>query len=97
MQNDLWRRGKFKDLRAILPYGKTKIQQLVRSGTWIDGLHYVTDPAGDRLYNLDLVADWVANLGDPIAHGRACEAYLASLPSNQPKTRKPSRRKDLAA
>jgi hypothetical protein len=92
-----WRRGKFKDLKTIVPYGKTRIQRLVREGVWREGLHFVTDDAGDRLYNLDLLADWIANLSDSVAHERACEMYLASLPSNQPQTRKLSRRKGLAA
>jgi hypothetical protein len=97
MENNFWRRGKFKDLRAILPYGKTRIQRLVREGVWRENLHYVVDPSGDRLYNLTLIADWVANLADPIAHQRACDLYFASLPSNQTTSRKPLRRKAVAA
>jgi hypothetical protein len=92
-----WQRGKLRDLRQVCPYGKSKIQDLIRRQVWREGLHYVTDPAGDRLYNLTLIADWVANLNDSVAHERAIEAYLSSLPSNQPTGRKPSQRKAIAA
>lgn len=81
--NQFWHRGKRRDLALVVPYKKTKIDALVRSGQWIEGLHYVVDDAGDRLYNLTLIADWVATLGDPTAHQRAIESYLLSLPSNQ--------------
>jgi hypothetical protein len=87
MNTQLWRWGKFSSLREVIPYGKTKIQKLVASGTWQAALPYVTDDAGDRLYNLTLIADWIANLHDPTAHHRACELYLASLPSNHPKAK----------
>jgi hypothetical protein len=95
--NQFWRRGKKSALAQVVPYGKSKIQSLIKQGVWREGLHFVTDDAGDRLYNLDLIADWVANLGDPIAHNRACEMYLASLRSNQSTGRKTSQRKVLTA
>jgi hypothetical protein len=91
------RRGKYKDLVQVVPYGKSKIQDLIRRKVWIEGLHYVTDDAGDRLYNLDLIADWVANLGDPTAHQRTCELYLCSLLSNQTAGRKVLKCKALTA
>jgi hypothetical protein len=93
MVSQFWRRGKKRDLAQVVPYGKSKIQDLIKRQVWIEGLHYVTDDAGDRLYNLDLIADWVANLNDPTAHQRACESYVGSLPSNQrpAKTPKTSR------
>jgi hypothetical protein len=95
MVNQFWQRGKFRDLALVVPYGKSKVQSLIRSEVWREGLHFVTDDAGDRLYNLSLIADWVANLNDSTAHQRACELYLASLPSNTPP---PSgRRKAVAA
>lgn len=97
MVNQFWRRGKFRALAQVCPYGKSKIQAVIKSGAWREGLHYVTDEAGDRLYNLDLIADWVANLGDPTAHQRACELYLTSLPSNQSTGRKTTQRKAVAA
>lgn len=91
------RRGKFRDLVQVCPYKKSKIQSLIKEGRWCEGLHFVTDEAGDRLYNLDLIADWIANLNDPVAHGRAIELYLASLPSNQAICRKNTLRKAVAA
>jgi hypothetical protein len=83
-----WQYGKFKDLKQVSPYGKSKTQEFVRSGRWREGLHFVRDEVGDRLYNLTLIADWIANINDPVAHERACESYLASLPSNQTPSRK---------
>jgi hypothetical protein len=91
--NQFWRRGKKSALAQVVPYGKSKIQSLIKQGVWREGLHFVTDDAGDRLYNLDLIADWVANLGDHTAHQRACELYLSSLPSYQTAGRKTSQRK----
>jgi hypothetical protein len=83
-----WRRGKFRDLDQVVPYGKTRIHDLIRQEVWRENLHYVTDLSGDRIFNLTLIADWIANINDPVAHERACEAYLASLPSNQATARK---------
>jgi hypothetical protein len=97
MIQQFWRRGKFRDLKQVVPYGKSKVSDLIKAGAWRQGLHFVIDDAGDRLYNLDLIADWVANINDPVAHERAIEAYLNSLPSNQPTGRKPARGKALAA
>jgi hypothetical protein len=96
MIHQFWQRGKLRDLRQVCPYGKSSVQRFVREGVWREGLHYVTDPAGDRLYNLTLIADWVANINDSVAHERAIESYLASLPSNQTTGRKPSQRKAAA-
>lgn len=97
MVNQFWQRGKFCDLKQVVPYGKTKVQDLVDRQVWREGLHYVTEPSGFRLYNLSLIADWVANMNDPAAHDRACEMYLDSLPSNQTTGRKPSQSKAVAA
>jgi hypothetical protein len=96
MSTQFWRRGKKRDLALVVPYGKSKIQDLIRQGVWREGLHYVIDDAGDRLFNLDLIADWVANLGDPTAHQRTCELYLSSLLSNQTADRKALKRKAMA-
>jgi hypothetical protein len=83
MVNQFWRRGKKAALKPICPYGKSKIQSLIKEGLWCEGLHFVTDHSGDRIYNLDLIGDWMANMNDPVAHQRACKIYLASLPSHQ--------------
>jgi hypothetical protein len=84
--NQFWQRGKFRDLPQVCPYGKSKVQSLIKAGVWREGLHFVTDSSGDRIYNLDLISDWMANMNDPCSHQRACEQYLASLPSNQTAT-----------
>jgi hypothetical protein len=51
MATQFWSRGKYKDLAQVVPYGKSKIQDLIKRRVWIEGLHFVTDDAGDRLYN----------------------------------------------
>ena len=86
--NQFWRRGKLRDLSKVVPYGKTRVRDLIKQGQWRENLHFVTDLSGDRIYNLTLIADWIANINDPAAHQRACELYLSSLPSNQPTYRK---------
>lgn len=91
MVNQIWRRGKLSALYQVCPYGKSKIQDLIKREVWREGLHYVTDSAGDRLYNLTLIEDWIANMNDPTAHQRACEVYLQSLPSNWLQSKTPSR------
>jgi hypothetical protein len=83
MVHQFWRRGKKKALKPICPYSKSKIQSLIREGVWREGLHFATDHSCDRIYNLDLIGDWMANMNDPVAHKRACEIYLTSLPSHQ--------------
>lgn len=55
------------------------------SGVLIEGVHWVVMPGENArriLWNVDLVLDYIATGGGP-SHERACEAYLASLPSNQ--------------
>lgn len=56
-------------------------------GVWQEGIHWRRLNSRVVLYNLPLILDWIANQADPQAHQRAVEAYLASLPSNQPKKR----------
>lgn len=57
------------------------------SGVWIEGTHWQRINSRCVLYNLSLVLDWIANRSDPQSHQRAIQAYLVSLPSNQPKRR----------
>lgn len=58
-----------------------------RTGTWIEGIHWIK--LNNRLicYNWPLIKDWFQNSHDPAAHQRAIEAYQASLLSNQPRQR----------
>jgi hypothetical protein len=79
--------GKLAPLqRHVHPYAKSTTQRL-RKTYWREGLHWNFDHAGDVIYNLPLIADWLAT-GGGASHERACEQYLNSLPSNQPKTAK---------
>jgi hypothetical protein len=70
--------GKLRNLKEGIPYSPTRIKVLVRSGVWREGIHYITDLSGDRLYNLPLIQDWVLNQRNLEAHQRAINAYLAS-------------------
>jgi hypothetical protein len=55
-----------------------RVQELLRKGT-----HYYTLPDSTKIiWVRDLVRDWLVNGGDSPAHQRACEKYLASLPSS---------------
>lgn len=50
-----------------------------------EGIHWVR--CGNKvLYNIPLLQDWLHNSNDPVAHYRAIDLYLASLPSNQAKS-----------
>ncbi|BAZ00004.1 hypothetical protein NIES37_39860 [Tolypothrix tenuis PCC 7101] len=52
-------------------------------------IHWVTINSRVVRYNITLVLDWLQNhASNPQAHLRAIENYLASLPSNQKKTRR---------
>jgi hypothetical protein len=88
MINQIWQRGKKRHLAQVCPYGKDRVTRLIRQGHWREGLHFVTDLSGDRIYNLTLIEDWMANMNDQATHQRACELYLASLPSSKSKTPK---------
>ncbi len=48
-------------------------------GDWLQGIHYIKVSQNVVLYNEELVLNWFANRGNPAAHERAIERYLASL------------------
>ncbi|MDZ4874972.1 MAG: hypothetical protein CLLPBCKN_004368 [Chroococcidiopsis cubana SAG 39.79] len=58
-----------------------------RKRYWEDGYQYQRYNSRTIRYHRELILDWVANRSSPECHQRAIEAYLASLPSNKPKTR----------
>jgi hypothetical protein len=48
------------------------------------GIHWYTMPGSPNIIWIkDLVRDFLANSGEPDAHKRAIERYLASLPSSE--------------
>lgn len=51
----------------------------------LEGIHFVRYGGYCVRYNTELLKDYAATRCDPEAHKRAIAAYLASLPSNQPK------------
>jgi tRNA(His) 5'-end guanylyltransferase len=57
------------------------------SGIWIEGIHWIRVNSRLVLYNLPLIRDWFSSRYNPEAHQKSIEAYLQSLPSNQPQKR----------
>lgn len=66
--------------------------RIYRKRYWEDGHQYQRYNSRTIRYHRELILDWAANRSSPECHQRAIEAYLASLPSNKPKTcgRKPN-------
>jgi hypothetical protein len=64
-----------------------KKYRLQKDSTLIKGIHYYIWNPRVVKYNAALIADWGVNRDNPEAHQRTIEAFLASLPSNQPKKR----------
>ncbi len=91
-QFDHWARIKLVDkhqaaaILAISPETLKKYR-LQPNSTLIEGVHYFVWNARVIRYNAELLADWGMNRANPGAHQKAIEAFLASLPANQP-TRK---------
>ncbi len=56
------------------------------NSTLIDGIHWQHD-GGEVVYHAELLKDWYRHRGDPVAHQRAIDGFLANLPGNQPKRR----------
>ena len=50
-------------------------------GLWIEGIHWFRLHHNSLLYNKPLIEDWIVNRHNPMAHQRAIDVYLASLPS----------------
>jgi hypothetical protein len=63
------------------------LKKLRLNGELKEGIEWVRQNSRCVLYNAPLLIDFIQNRNDPAAHQRAITAYLASLPSNQPKTR----------
>ncbi len=64
-----------------------KKYRLQPDSTLIEGVHYHAWNQRVIRYNPTLLADWARNRNNPKAHQKTIEAYLASLPANQPKKR----------
>ena len=59
-------------------------------GIWTEHIHWIRLNSRTVRYNYELISDWMQNCHDLMAHQRAIDFYLASLPSNQRKTRRQS-------
>lgn len=64
-----------------------KKYRLQENSPLIEGIHYFVWNSRVIRYNPSLLADWAIHRNNPGAHQKAIEAYLASLPCNQPKKR----------
>jgi len=99
-------RSNLKDQQSTKPYwinqdGLTKLFGLtsdqIRSlrldptSGWREGIHFTRPSQRAVLYNTELIHDWLANVNDPVAHSRAIDAYLSSLPSNSGRVKRPSK------
>jgi acyl-CoA reductase-like NAD-dependent aldehyde dehydrogenase len=81
-----------KEAAKILGISPETLKVYRRDSLIQEGLHYVRWNTRVIRYNKILIEDWAVNQGTQ-AHLRACERYLASLPSNQPKRSGASRKK----
>jgi hypothetical protein len=72
-----------ENLCAETGLNKYQVKAMRMSGRLIKGIHvqYVAPRA--LVYNLPLILDLIANSHDELAHQRAINVYLSSLPSNQ--------------
>jgi hypothetical protein len=59
-------------------------KRLMRAKKITEGIHYFKVPGSPSiLWNRDILADWIANGGlESPAHARACEQFIAYLPSS---------------
>lgn len=73
-----------RELVAAITLSRSSLYRL-RQTDWQVGIHWQRLSHHQILYNLPLILDWVANRGSPELHERAIRAYLAALPSSQPK------------
>jgi hypothetical protein len=75
--------AKLKGLKAVIPYGATRINGLVSTGIWEEGVHFIKDLSGDRLYNVPVIQNWLINQTAPEAHRQFVDAYLQSKTSHK--------------
>lgn len=72
-------------LKQAVSVGKNTLIRLREENKLLEGIHYVRIPGGRKfLWNIELVKDFFVT-GGGISHQQAIDAYLYSLPSNQPK------------
>ncbi|MEG3439968.1 hypothetical protein V0288_22765 [Pannus brasiliensis CCIBt3594] len=74
---------KRKELTNTISISQSKIKELMRTGQWIEGIHFTRYSKRMNLFNVQLIRDWLVNHHDPLSHQRAIENFLATLPSNR--------------
>lgn len=71
------------ELLEYIRIGRSRVTNLMNSGDWKEGIHWVRPTGKQLLFCLPLILDWMVNHADPQAHERAIANFLKSLPSNQ--------------
>jgi len=79
--------GNKHQAQRILGGSTETLKKYRQRGQLKENIHWIRVNPRVVRYNLTLLSDWMQNINDPLAHQRAVEIYLASLPSNQPKKR----------
>lgn len=75
--------GRTEDVVELLGCSRSTIDRRCKE-SWQEGIHWWQN-GGMKIYNLVLIKDWVVNQYDSVAHQRAVEKWVKSLPSNQGK------------
>lgn len=73
-----------RNTAAFCGLSASTLKRLRLSGQLAEGVHW-SRVGGKILFHLPLLRDWLAHQGDPAAHDRAIQNFLATLPSNQRK------------
>lgn len=66
-------------------WSDSTLDRRIKDGTLKVPQHYTREPTGRFLFNPELILDGILNGFDSSSHLAACNHFLRSLPSNQPK------------
>lgn len=69
----------------LIGYAPSTLKKLRASGALREDIHWIRINSRSLRYNKILLLDWISNRNDLVAHERAVNAFLLSLPSNQRK------------
>lgn len=73
-----------RDAEELTGFSHETLKKWRLEGKLVLGIHWIKVGNSDRVirYNGPLLIDFLQNQEDPVAHQRAIDAYLKSLPSN---------------
>ncbi|ELR97396.1 hypothetical protein [Gloeocapsa sp. PCC 73106] len=79
-----------RDAQELTGFSCETLKKWRLTGKLTEGIHWIRVGNSERVvrYNALLLIDFLQNYHDLSAHQRAIDAYLASLPSNQPRKSK---------